>query len=140
MFTLHPQLEKDCVLIGHFPLSCLLLFNDANYPWFILVPQRADMEEVYQLSESDQLQLMRESNGLSQMLAGHYGADKMNVAALGNVVPQLHVHHIVRFRSDPAWPRPVWGAVPARPYEDKALRGCMERLQPKLLQLGCQLV
>ena len=116
MFALHPQLQADCIPLGRFPLCQLLLLNDANYPWFILVPEREDIREIYQLSLEDQMQLMRESSHLSQQLADRFKADKMNIAALGNVVPQLHLHHIVRYRHDPAWPAPVWGKVPPQPY------------------------
>lgn len=113
---LHPQLEKDCFVVGHFPLCMLLLMNDANYPWFILVPQREDITEIHQLSEEDQQQLTRESSLLSACIEKEFKADKINIAALGNVVPQLHIHHIVRYKSDPAWPAPVWGKLPANPY------------------------
>jgi diadenosine tetraphosphate (Ap4A) HIT family hydrolase len=121
MFVLHPQLEKDSIAIGSFPLSVLLLCNDSNYPWFILVPQRPDVREVYQLSEPDQMQLNKESVLLAGMLADHFKADKMNIAALGNMVPQLHIHHIVRYTTDPAWPNPVWGQVENRPYQEHDL-------------------
>jgi diadenosine tetraphosphate (Ap4A) HIT family hydrolase len=121
MFVLHEQLEKDSIAIGSFPLSVLLLSRDSNYPWFILVPQRADIREVYQLAEPDQLQLNRESVLLTRLLDEFFQADKMNVAALGNMVPQLHVHHIVRYTSDPAWPNPVWGQAAPKPYDEQAL-------------------
>lgn len=116
MFELHPRLAEDCILMGRFPLCQLLLMNDANYPWFILVPERVDIREIYQLGEEDQVRLISESSHLSRQLASHFHADKMNVAALGNMVPQLHVHHIVRYRNDPAWPGPVWGRVPSKAY------------------------
>lgn len=119
MFALHPQLAKDCFKVGDLPLSTVLLCNDANYPWVILVPRRADIREAFQLSETDQLQLMTESNGVLELMNQHFDADKMNVAALGNQVPQLHVHHIVRYQNDDAWPGPIWGAVPNKPYEDE---------------------
>jgi diadenosine tetraphosphate (Ap4A) HIT family hydrolase len=122
MFTLHPQLAHDCFAIGQFPLSQLLLMNDRNYPWFILVPQRENIREIYQLSPSDQAQLWHESAELSEKLARNFNADKMNVAALGNVVPQLHLHHIVRYQHDPAWPAPVWGKVSAVPYSEDELQ------------------
>jgi diadenosine tetraphosphate (Ap4A) HIT family hydrolase len=121
MFALHTQLAKDCVTIGDLPLSRVLLMNDANYPWLVLVPRRADSVELFQLPRLDQQQLLDEITQVSAALAGHFRADKMNIAALGNVVPQLHVHIIARYSDDPAWPRPVWGAVPARPYSDDAL-------------------
>lgn len=116
MAELHPQLQKDCICIGRFELCRLLLMQDANYPWFILVPDREGISEIYQLSQNDQAQLLHESSYLAEVIANAFEADKINIAALGNVVPQLHVHHIVRYRGDPAWPAPVWGKVPAKPY------------------------
>lgn len=128
MFTLHPQLEQDCEQLGHFALCRLLLMRDANYPWCILVPEREGISEIYQLSETDQMQLVRESARLAQIMATLFAADKMNVAALGNVVPQLHIHHIARRRDDPAWPAPVWGKVPARAYASDELARTAESL------------
>lgn len=115
-FELHPQLAQDTVYIGHFPLCDVLLVRDAHYPWVILVPPEENIEEIYQLRISDQMQLMRESCTLSKCLADAFEADKMNIAALGNVVPQLHLHHVVRYQSDPAWPGPIWGKLPALAY------------------------
>jgi diadenosine tetraphosphate (Ap4A) HIT family hydrolase len=128
MFELHPRLEADCISIGSFPLCRLLLMNDANYPWFILVPQRASIREVFELSEDDQHQLLRESSALSRVISDHFNADKINVAALGNMVPQLHIHHIVRYESDPAWPAPVWGHAPAEPYSEEELSELVKTL------------
>jgi len=108
-FQLHPQLKKDSVEIGRFALSRLLLINDSQYPWFVLVPERADITEIYQLSDSEQQLLQQESSLLAKKLADIYKADKMNIAAIGNLVPQLHIHHIVRYKKDVAWPAPVWG-------------------------------
>jgi len=116
MAEIHPQLQQDCVVIGRFPLCHLLLLKDANYPWFILVPDRDEISEVFELSAQDQEQLIRESSQLAEVLAAKFKADKINIAALGNVVPQLHIHHVVRYRDDAAWPAPIWGAVPAKPY------------------------
>jgi len=121
MFELHPRLNEDCITIGSFPLCRLLLMNDSNYPWFILVPQRTGVREIFELSEDDQRQLLWESSSLSRLIADHFNADKINVAALGNMVPQLHIHHIVRYSSDAAWPAPVWGHAPAEPYSEQAL-------------------
>ena len=121
MFKLHSALEKDTIGIGRFTLCRLLLMNDANYPWFILVPEREDVTEIYQLTETDQRQLVRESSTLAAALAQAFQADKINIAALGNVVPQLHIHHIVRYRADPVWPAPVWGKLPAVSYAETAL-------------------
>lgn len=132
MFELHPVLEKDTIELGRFDLCRLLLMNDASYPWFILVPQREDISEIYQLDEDDQRLLMEESSLLASALAQGFKADKLNIAALGNVVPQLHVHHIVRYRDDPAWPAPVWGKLPAVPYIDVALKNILGTLKPLL--------
>ena len=118
---IHPQLVKDCVLLGRFPLCHLLLSNDCHYPWFILVPARQDIREIYQLELSDRQQLLDESCRLSEFLMNHYAGDKLNVAALGNQVPQLHVHHIVRYVSDAAWPGPIWGKHAATAYTAQAL-------------------
>ena len=109
MADLHPQLLEDCLVLGSFPLCRLLLMKDANYPWFILVPDRDDLSEIHHLSKEDQLQLIRESAFLSEVLEETFRADKINIAALGNMVPQLHVHHVVRYKDDMAWPSPVWG-------------------------------
>jgi diadenosine tetraphosphate (Ap4A) HIT family hydrolase len=129
MAELHPQLMQDCLLIGRFPLCRLLLMQDANYPWFILVPDREAVTEIHQLDVDDRQQLMRESCALAAVLAERFNADKLNIAALGNVVPQLHVHHVVRFRDDPAWPAPVWGCVPPRPYTAAALAAVLAKLR-----------
>ena len=102
-FQLDPQLAGDCIIVGDFPLTRLLLMNDSTFPWFILVPRVSDIEEAYQLNDEQQLQLMHESSFLSRKLQALFSADKMNVAALGNVVRQLHVHHVVRYVGDAAW-------------------------------------
>lgn len=132
MAEIHPQLRRDCLLLGHFELSHLLLMRDASYPWFILVPDRADITEIYQLGMSDQEQLVRESSYLSRTLAERFQADKLNIAALGNVVAQLHIHHIVRYRDDPAWPTPVWGRVAPRPYTQDRLDEVIAELRAGL--------
>jgi len=130
--VLHPQLENDTIKLGSFTLCHLLLMNDANYPWFVLVPMREDITEIYQLNEKDQYQLIRESSLLATALSQGFDADKINIAALGNVVPQLHIHHIVRYRTDPAWPAPVWGKLSAVPYSNKALLKIMDTLKAVL--------
>lgn len=119
MIKLHPQLKKDCIPLGEFTLCSLLLLNDANYPWFILLPNRPDITEIHQLSEADQPQLMAESVFLSLCLEQIFQPDKLNIAALGNIVPQLHIHHIARFTTDACWPAPVWGAAKPKPYQQK---------------------
>ena len=116
MTDIHSQLTKDCVVLGRFPLCHLLLMNDCQYPWFILVPARADIREIYQLESVDRQQLLDESCRLSEILMEVYAGDKLNVAALGNQVPQLHVHHIVRYATDVAWPAPVWGKHAPQAY------------------------
>jgi len=119
--AIHPQLAQDCLLLGKFTLCHLLLMRDANYPWCILVPDRDEISEIHQLSESDQQQLLRESSLLSVAMESAFSPDKLNIAALGNVVPQLHLHHIARYRTDVAWPAPVWGRVPVKPYLEHEL-------------------
>ncbi len=116
MFQLHPQLAKDCRDMGSLGLCRLLLMDDAQYPWFILVPQRADVREAHDLDDGDRTRLWDESALLSRTMMQAFAPDKLNIAALGNLVPQLHVHHIARYRHDPAWPAPVWGKLPPKPY------------------------
>jgi len=122
MANIHPRLAADCVLLGRFPLCSLLLMNDSNYPWFILVPDRDGVREIHELDEPDRDRLLRESCALAEYLVSTYKGDKLNIAALGNQVPQLHLHHIVRYESDPAWPQPVWGRHPPLAYTDEAIR------------------
>lgn len=115
-FELHPRLAQDTLEVGVLPLCRVLLMNDLAYPWCILVPQRIAIREIHQLEATDQLQLLQEISGISSAMESAFNADKMNVASLGNVVPQLHVHIIARFEADPVWPAPVWGKLPAQPY------------------------
>ena len=127
MFILDPQLTSDTIALGELPLCLVLLMNDAQFPWIILVPMRESITESYQLELSDQQQLHKESSALSKLLMNHTNGEKLNTAALGNVVSQLHLHHIVRFKTDPVWPKPVWGNIAAIPYDDDALkRTCVE--------------
>ena len=132
MFALDPRLQQDTLLIGDFPLCRLLLSNDSNYPWFILVPRRESISELFQLDDSDQQQLWKETTALAETLKDSFDADKMNVATLGNVVSQLHMHVIVRKRDDAAWPAPVWGKHPARPYTEVQVAAVRERLRMAL--------
>jgi diadenosine tetraphosphate (Ap4A) HIT family hydrolase len=131
-WTLHPRLEDDAGAVGDLPLSRLLLANDANYPWLLLVPRRAGAGEIIDLSEADQIQLAAEIAAVSRVLRAVASCDKLNVAALGNVVPQLHVHVIARRRGDPAWPKPVWGAVPPRDYDPAARERLVATLRREL--------
>jgi diadenosine tetraphosphate (Ap4A) HIT family hydrolase len=115
-WSLHPQLERDTVLVGELAPSRILAMNDSNYPWLVLVPRRAGIVEIIDLDEPTRTALMAEIAQVSAALKSLTRCDKLNVAAIGNMVPQLHVHVVARRKDDPAWPRPVWGAVPARPY------------------------
>ncbi len=115
-FTLHPQLAQDTVPVGDLALSRVLLANDANYPWLILVPRRAALVELIDLEENAQVQLLREIVNTARLLKKITACDKLNIAALGNQVPQLHVHVIARKRRDAAWPKPVWGVVAPSSY------------------------
>ena len=136
MFQLHPKLAKDCIDVGDFPLSKVILLNDCHYPWIILVPKKQAVQEIYELSSKDQQQLVIESSAVSAAMAEHFSADKMNVAALGNVVPQLHIHHIVRYKNDVAWPKPVWGVVDGTIYTEEKLADQLHVFQKILLPLG----
>ena len=131
-WTLHPQLERDTVPIGDLALCRALLINDANYPWLLLVPRRAGVVEIIDLTGADQVQLTAEIAQTSKAIKAMTGCEKINVAALGNVVPQLHVHVIARGRSDPAWPKPVWGAVPPIAYSESALRSVLADLRERM--------
>jgi diadenosine tetraphosphate (Ap4A) HIT family hydrolase len=120
-FHLHPQLQKDCISIGKLALCRLLLMNDSQFPWLILVPEIAGITEIYQLNKQQQMLLLEESSFLAERLSELYRPDKLNIAAIGNLVPQLHVHHIVRYRTDKAWPAPVWGKFPAVAYSEQEI-------------------
>lgn len=132
MFTLHPRLASDCHTLCDLPLSRLLLMDDARYPWCILVPRREELREVYQLDGQAQQQLWQESAALGEGMMRAFGGDKLNIAALGNLVPQLHLHHIVRYRDDVAWPGPVWGVGNPEPYAEEQLAEVRRRLEAAL--------
>ncbi len=120
-WSLHPQLEADTVAVGDLPLSRVLIINDANYPWLILVPRQPGATEILDLGTAERAQLMDEIARASAALKEITACDKLNIAALGNVVPQLHIHIIARHKSDAAWPMPVWGRVKARSYDGPTL-------------------
>lgn len=115
-FSLHPRLASDCHLIGELGLCRVLLLDDARYPWVILVPRRAGIREIYELNGADRDALLRESCLIGEFMMQVFAGEKLNIGALGNLVPQLHLHHIVRHAADPAWPGPVWGHSAAEPY------------------------
>jgi diadenosine tetraphosphate (Ap4A) HIT family hydrolase len=129
MAVIHAQLLNDCLVLGRFNLCHLLLVDDVNYPWFILVPDRDSIEEIYQLSREDQEQMLAESSLLGERLMQVLKGDKLNIAALGNQVPQLHLHHIVRYKTDLAWPAPVWGKVASKPYSEPEINDLLSKLE-----------
>ena len=131
-WTLHPQLQKDTVDIGDLPLSRVLIIKDAHYPWLLLVPRREDITEIIDLDEVAQSQLMTEIARVGRALKEVTKCDKLNVAALGNVVPQLHVHIIARRTTDAAWPRPVWGVMPPLAHDPEELQLFISALRRKI--------
>lgn len=131
-YRLHDRLSADTVSLGTSALCDIRLMNDSTWPWVLLVPRRDGIREIYELNDRDQLQLLRESSVLGEGMMKVFGGDKLNVAALGNMVPQLHLHHIVRFAGDPAWPGPVWGKQPPVPYDPAALDRRKQELEDVL--------
>ena len=129
MFDLDERLGADTVEVIDLPLCKLLLMKDANYPWLILVPRRSNISEVFELSLEDQIQLMREASYVAQRLKDYTYAAKINVATLGNIVKQLHIHVVARFEEDLAWPGPVWGKGPAKAYSESELEKCLSDLK-----------
>jgi len=131
-FVLNSRLEADTVPLADWPLSSVRLMNDRTWPWLILVPRRPDLKELHDLSTLDMALLVGELAKASRVVAQLCQPDKVNVGALGNIVQQLHIHVVGRFRTDPAWPGPVWGAQPPVPYRDEELPQVVERLQAAL--------
>ena len=128
-WTLHPRLAADTHRVASLALSDVLLMDDRQFPWLVLVPRVPDAVEWIDLADADRHALLDEVSRAGHVLRALHAPDKLNVAALGNMVPQLHVHVVARFRGDPAWPRPVWGAVPAERYAGDALASAIERLR-----------
>jgi diadenosine tetraphosphate (Ap4A) HIT family hydrolase len=131
-WSLHSRLKEDTIDIGDLPLSKVLVIKDAHYPWLLLVPRRADAVEIIDLDEVQQAQLMTEITRVSRALKEITKCDKLNVAALGNLVPQLHVHIIARRTSDAAWPRPVWGVMPPLPHDAEEVQNFISALRRKI--------
>ena len=131
-FALDPQLVRDTHMVGDLPLCRVLLMNDASYPWLILVPRRAGVSEIVDLAAADHAQLWTEIAQASRALKHTSRCDKLNVAAIGNVVAQLHVHIVARSRGDPAWPKPVWGAGAAKPYDEASATRLIGQIKTKL--------
>lgn len=132
MAELHPQLRKDTFDIVTLDLCRVLLMNDRRFPWLILVPDRADAREWHHLSEDDQGLSMREVTQAARALEDIFAPDKINIGALGNLVPQLHIHVIARFDTDPAWPGPVWGFGAAEPYDAPSREATLAKLRDAL--------
>ena len=131
-WSLHEQLQKDTIDIGDLPLSRVLVVKDAHYPWLMLVPRRDKAVDIIDLDEVEQGQLMTEINRVGRALKEITKCDKLNVAALGNVVPQLHVHIIARRTSDAAWPRPVWGVMPPLAHDAAEVQRFISDLRRKI--------
>jgi diadenosine tetraphosphate (Ap4A) HIT family hydrolase len=131
-WSLHPQLAKDAVPLGDLALTRVLLANDANYPWLILVPRLPALVELIDLEQSEQVQLVAEIDAAARALKTATACNKLNIAALGNQVAQLHVHVIARGKSDAAWPKPVWGTAPPTPYAPAARESLIDALRREL--------
>jgi diadenosine tetraphosphate (Ap4A) HIT family hydrolase len=139
-FILHPRLAADTVALGAWPLCRLLLMNDGRFPWLILVPARPDLREIHELAPPARAVLIEEIARAASLMQQAFTADKMNVAALGNQVPQLHIHVIARFAGDPAWPHPVWDSRVPRPaqaldeqgFAGERVKGFYHAVQPLL--------
>jgi diadenosine tetraphosphate (Ap4A) HIT family hydrolase len=122
-FSLHPQLEKDSVWVADLSISQVRLHLNAAFPWLILVPTcESHKRELIDLSPDEGIQVLEEIKLLSRLLNELFKPDKLNIGVLGNIVPQLHVHVLARYKDDPAWPGPVWGHPVCVPYEDLALK------------------
>ena len=131
-WSLHPQLVRDTIALGDLALSRVLIIKDANYPWLLLVPRREGAVEIIDLDEVAQAQLTTEVSRVARALKEITGCDKLNIAALGNVVPQLHVHVIGRRKNDVAWPRPVWGVAPPLAHDAAEVQNFISALRRKI--------
>ena len=134
MFELDPVIDADTLVVGDLPLCRVLLMNDSQYPWLILVPRRPQLVELADLDEQDYLQFCAESRAVAMAMMKHYAGHKMNIGALGNVVAQLHIHHVVCFHDGPSWPAPVWGKLPAVNYTDEEAARQVAQLQQVLFK------
>ena len=130
-WTLHPKLRADTAFVGDLALSRLVAMNDADYPWLILVPRRLAVTEIFDLG-AEQALLVNELSLASAALMQATRCDKLNVAAIGNVVPQLHVHVVARFKTDPLWPKPVWGFAAGRAYAPDALESFVADIRKRV--------
>ena len=132
MFKLHSRLDADTLEIGNLPLSAVLLMNNKHLPWVILVPRKPGIREIYELAQKDQIQLLHESSLTGKALMSEFKGDKLNIGSLGNIVPQLHVHHIIRYEHDSIWPNPVWGNIATKTYAKIEGQQMIKRLQKRL--------
>lgn len=131
-FVLHHRLKADTFHVASLPLCELLMMNDNQYPWFILVPRQIDCQEIYQLSPEDRSQLMNESCLLASILQEQFKPQKLNIATIGNLVPQLHMHHVCRYSTDASWPAPVWGKFPPQAFNPEIASTRISQLQNTL--------
>ncbi len=134
-FELDPRLAADTHLIVGWGLCDVLLMDDARFPWIVLVPRIAGVTEWFDLPEGERATLLKETLALAEVMQALYNADKINTAALGNIVSQLHVHIVVRYSSDEAWPAPVWGMGMAKPYDQASLTSTIDALRRELPKL-----
>lgn len=132
-FELDPRLARDTELVENLGLCQLRIMKDSRWPWFMLVPQRNDMSELFELTPLDQALLTFETNMVAAALKKATGAEKINVAAIGNIVRQLHVHIVARFDGDPNWPGPIWGYGQAEAYQDTAKQSLIKSLTENLV-------
>ncbi len=128
IFDLHPRLEADTIFVADWALCRVLLMNDARFPWLILVPRKPDLRDFDDVAGADKARFYAEIELASKILREATSAKKMNVAALGNMVPQLHVHVVARFSNDEAWPAPVWGVGEAVPYAPEVADALIARV------------
>jgi len=135
LFILHPQLEADCHRLGELNQQILLLRDDARFPWFILVP-KVDVSEIFQLDQQQQTALWNATKLLSSFVESGYVPDKLNIATIGNIVPQCHLHIIARYQSDTCWPGVVWGVEGAQAYLAGAVDDIKSRLQESFMRTG----
>ena len=133
-FELHPDLKRDGIPMGTFALCQVLLINDSHYPWFVLVPKRGGISDTIDLTPEDHDQLWDESRVFSKAIMRAFDGEKLNVAALGNMTPQLHIHHIVRYKSDEAWPGPIWGKHELKPYSASEVQTIKTKLAAQNLK------
>ena len=131
-WLLHPQLARDTIVLGDLPLCRVLIVNDANWPWLLLVPRRHGVSEITDLDEVEQAQLMTEIARVARALKTVTECNKLNIAALGNVVPQLHVHVIARRSGDAGWPKPIWGAAAPLPHDKAELERFTKAIRRKI--------